>query len=279
MSPKGLTQEQLDAYNEDGFVIVRELFSRDELAPLRAAIDDDPTFDGSEQGIPDSLGRKWNTSVSTVTDNSYIGCLPRLNRMMDIVEDVLGEEGYFWHMKLVRKDKDAGGKVDWHQDYQFWYETVLTPDLVSCSVAVDHNSRANSCVRIARGTHKLGRLDFDRGNVLMADEGRVNEILSRGHEIIDCEMYPGDVLVFHPLALHYSEQFTEGAERRTVAHCTYNARSNVPIAISGQEHRQYVRTERLPDNHLEDRLYDVVFAGHEFMDNKKLNLVKGDILY
>jgi len=279
MSPKGLTQDQLDAYNEDGFVIVRGLFSEDELSPLRTAIDHDPTFDGSEQGIPDSMGRKWNTSVSTVTDNSYIGCLPRLDKMMDIVEDVLGEEGYFWHMKLVRKDRDAGGKVDWHQDYQFWYETVLKPDLVSCSVAVDRNSRANSCVRIARGTHKLGRIDFDRGNVLMADEGRVNEILSRGYEVVDCEMNPGDILVFHPLALHASEEFAEGAERRTVAHCTYNARSNVPIPAPGQEHRQYTRTERLPSSYLKERLFDSVFAGHEFMDNKKLNLVKGTILY
>lgn len=279
-APKALSDQQIKEYNERGFVIARGFFDKDELTPLRYAIDADPTISGSEQGTLDSEGNLWNTSVSQQVDNSYLGCLPRLERMIASADALLGEEAYFWHIKLVRKGADNTGKVDWHQDYPFWYETCLYPKMVTCSVAVDECTRGNGCMKLVPGSQHMGRFDFDAKMkpVLIADQKRVSKVLELTGEPEYAEMEPGDTLFFHPLVLHASDRSTNG-RRRALVHCTYNARSNEPIILEGQEHRYYREMERLPDNYLRDGLFSSVFSDHAFFDNKSLNVVDGKLVY
>lgn len=278
--PRRLTPEEIAEYKEKGFVIARGFFDMDELKPLRDEIKKDPTINGSEQGTADSDGNLWNTSVSQQVDNSYLGCLPRLHRMMHAADDLLGEEAYFWHIKLVRKGADNTGKVDWHQDYPFWYETCLRSAMVTCSVAVDDCTPENGCMKLVPGSHKLGRIDFDQEMkpVLIADRLRVQQILDNFGDAEYAEMKAGDTLFFDPLVLHASDRSTNG-KRRALVHCTYNARSNEPVIEEGQEHRFYREVTRLDDDYLKERCFSSVFSGHAFFDNKSLNVVDGKLVY
>ncbi|MFM8738935.1 MAG: phytanoyl-CoA dioxygenase family protein, partial [Cytophagales bacterium] len=96
---------------------------------------------------------------------------------------------------------------------------------------------------------------------------RVKEILKR-LEVVDCEMEPGDVMFFHGNTLHCSGHNRTGSPR-TVIHCHYNAVSNAPFWVEGQEHHQYKPIEKLPDSTIKDGNYSSVFEQHHFHPNEE----------
>ena len=73
--------------------------------------------------------------------------------------------------------------------------------------AVDAATRANGCLKVLRGSHRLGRLEhWTKGDQQGADEERVALALaSSAYEEVHCEMSAGDACFFHALTLHSSE--------------------------------------------------------------------------
>jgi hypothetical protein len=51
-----LTAMQVAQYHHDGFLLMRNLFSADELEPLRQAYREDPTINGRIYGMEDLQG-------------------------------------------------------------------------------------------------------------------------------------------------------------------------------------------------------------------------------
>ncbi len=45
-----LSKDQIADYEKDGYIIIRNLFSAEEIAPLQQAIIDDPSINGSIYG-------------------------------------------------------------------------------------------------------------------------------------------------------------------------------------------------------------------------------------
>ena len=98
-----LTPEQISQYNEDGFVIVKGLFQPQELEPIVKAYEDESFIDEQETEFADIHGNLARIAHWTELGNSLLGVVPRLNRIVDNAELLLGEECYHWHSKLVRK--------------------------------------------------------------------------------------------------------------------------------------------------------------------------------
>ena len=72
-------------------------------------------------------------------------------------------------------------------------------------VALDPATRANGCLKVVRGSNRLGRLEHQSsGSQLIADPRRVAMAL-REMEEVHCELAPGSVLYFHGNTLHASE--------------------------------------------------------------------------
>jgi ectoine hydroxylase len=269
-----LTEDQVASFHEDGFVIMRNLFTAEELLPLQLELNADPDIRGSQSSIPDLDGKLWKVTIWNEQNDTYAGKLPRLERMLDNTATLLGEESYFWHIKLVRKSNDIPGAVDWHQGYAYWYDDCVYPNTITCSVALDSNNLENGCLNVVRGSHKLGRIDMvDVGGAHVADPVRTKEILDR-LEVVACELEAGDAVFFHANMLHGSIPNSTGTPR-TLMHCVYNARSNPPVDESKSPHRAYRRTEKLPDDTLLRRDFDTVFEKHTFFAPEQLNSVGG----
>ncbi len=267
-----LTQEQISQYNNDGYVIVRNFFSAEELEPLKQACDQDPELYKTGTTVNYGEAGFFKVSVWSELGNSLLGVIPRMARLVDAAETLEGEECYHWHSKLVIK-KPKEGFVDWHAGYGDWYEDYcLYPKLPTCCIAVNKNTRENGCLQIAKGSHHLGRIE----NIMLpntdtsgTDPERLKIILDR-LEIVHCELEQGDAVFFHANTLHGSDA-NQTNERRTLLFCVYNVVSNEPYNLENQMHHRYVPLQKVSDSVLLENQYNGIFETKKFFGIETAN--------
>lgn len=215
-------------FREDGYVFARGLFDDEEIQLLRDQAKADRALDEHAMESRDGEGGAVRLSVWNHPGDDIYGMVARSARVVRRAEQLLGDEVYHYHSKVIMKDAKVGGAWAWHQDYGYWYHNgVLAPDLCSVFLAVDQATMENGCLQVLRGSHRLGRIDHLRtGDQAGADPERVAAARER-LECVYCEMQPGDALFFHANLLHRSDQNKSDSPRWSMV-CCYNARSNDP---------------------------------------------------
>ena len=241
-----LTLDQVQAYQEDGYVIAREVFTPAEADLLRRAMEEDPKVSAHSLIRPDTEGGGTRISLWNRAGDSVYGLAARSARLVDTAETLIGEAVYHFQSKLTAKDPFGGGAWEWHQDYGYWYYNgCLRPDMLSMMIALDRSDQNNGCLQGVKGSHKLGRIDHlqvtEKQN--SADPARMEHITAQ-HEVVLCELDPGDVLIFHSNTLHRSAQNRSPKRRWTLIVC-YNAVSN--DTITKIDDRYYVPLEKVGD--------------------------------
>ena len=258
-----LTPDEVDTFNADGFVIVRGLFSADEVGPLAEGLERDPTMGDSLSEVSYDDDESWKASAWTELGDSYLGMMPRTARIVDAVELLMGEEVYHWHSKIVNK-LPGDGPVAWHMGFSTWFlDGCPFPRTITCSIGINRNDEENGCLQVLRGSHELGRFDdVEIGNSVGADPARMADAMER-YELVNCELDPGDALFFHAKTLHGSEG-NRSTRSRALMHAAYNARSNEPIFRERQSHHLYAPLVRVPDAAFTE-MRSVDFAAEKFM--------------
>ena len=158
----------------------------------------------------------------------------------------------------------TGGAWSWHQDYGYWYQNgCLYPDMASAFIAIDPNTKANGCMQVLRGSHKMGRIEHGRfGDQTGADPERV-EPAARVMDLVYVELEPGDTLFFHSNTLHCSDQNTSESPRWSLL-CCYNTKHNNPYKES--HHPFYEPLEKLPDSAIKEMGSKLFEAETDFWD-------------
>lgn len=244
--PTILTPDQRAAFERDGYVFVRSLFDAEETALLREAMENDPAISGHFYNRGDAEGGRTKMALWNHPGDSVYGLAARCRRIVDTMEALLGGEVYHYHSKLTAKEPREGGAWEWHQDYGYWYNNgCLFPDMTSVMIALDRTTRANGCLQVLRGSHRMGRIDHGLldGQQVGADLARVEEA-KRRLELVYAEMEPGDGLFFHCNTLHRSDQ-NRSADRRWTLLCCYNAASNDPYRE--HHHPRYTKLDKVDD--------------------------------
>jgi ectoine hydroxylase-related dioxygenase (phytanoyl-CoA dioxygenase family) len=240
-----LSSEQIHQYDQCGYLLLKQLFDRQEIELLRRSAKADKALDDHSFGRKDGEGGTVRLSLWNHPGDGIYGAFARCDRMVSVAQQLLRDEPYHYHSKMIMKDARIGGAWAWHQDYGYWYRNgVLTPNLVSAFIAVDPATRENGCLQVICGSHLCGRIEHQlTGDQAGADPERVNEILQRmKHEYV--VMDPGDVLFFHSNLLHRSDRNISEHPRWSMI-CCFNARSNDPYKDS--HHPRYTPIDRLPD--------------------------------
>lgn len=240
-----LNTQQLQQYNDDGYLLIESLFDSEEIELLHRSAKADKQLDDHAYGRDDGEGGTVRLSLWNHPGDGIYGAFARSNRLVSTAEALLGDEPYHYHSKMIMKEARVGGAWAWHQDYGYWYSNgVLTPNLVSSFIAVDRATRENGCLQVIRGSHHCGRVHHVlTGDQAGADAERVAEIQKR-YELVHVEMNPGDVLFFHSNLLHRSDRNNSENSRWSMI-CCYNARSNDPYKES--HHPRYTPLDRLDD--------------------------------
>jgi ectoine hydroxylase len=245
MRPGPLSAAQLAQYERDGYLQVDRMFDAEEIDLLLRSAREDRALDQHSFGRDDGEGGRVRLSLWNHPGEGIYGMFARCHRVVDACEQLLDDEVYHYHSKMIMKDPKVGGAWAWHQDYGYWYQNgVLFPDLASVFIAADPCTPENGCLQVVHGSHKLGRIDHVlAGEQAGADPLRVEEILKR-LPLVYVEMNPGDVLFFHPNLLHRSDRNTSPDPRWSLI-CCYNAKHNDPYKES--HHPRYTPLEKVPD--------------------------------
>lgn len=242
------TEEQVRGFQQDGFVIVRGLLNGEEIGLLRDIARRDHQFQQEVAARGDGEGGAIRLKVENEVTEDIYGAIVRSRRIVEPMEQVLDDEVYHYHHKMILKEAYTGGAWAWHQDYGYWYNNgCLSPDLASCMIAVDPATKENGCLQVVRGSHRLGRMNHGPvGDQTGADPERVAAALER-MELVYCEMEAGSAVFFHSNLLHRSDQ-NKSPNPRWAFICCYNARHNDPYKES--RHPRYRAMEKLEDDQI-----------------------------
>lgn len=242
------SSSDLSDYQENGFLIARSLFSNEEIELLGQTARADNAMDKSSTSRDDGDGNAVRLALWNHPGDGIYGMFARSKRLVNRVEQLLDDEAYHYHSKMVLKDAKIGGAWAWHQDYGYWYQNgVLFPNLCSVMIAVDKATIENGCMQVIRSSHKLGRVNHIlTGDQAGADMERVEEAKKK-LELVHVTMDPGDALFFHSNLLHASAA-NESDHSRWAMICCYNAKSNDPYKES--HHPRYTKLHKVDDDQI-----------------------------
>ena len=255
-----LLPAQIDRYRAAGYLLLPAHFTHDEIDLLRTTAQSDKQLHAHAFGKIDGDGNPVRLSVWNHPEDNLYGMFSRCDRVVGVAEQILDDEPYHYHSKMILKDAESGGAWEWHQDYGYWYHNgLLQPKLTSCFIAIDAATRENGCLQVIPKSHKLGRMDHQRtGEQSTVDPERMEAIL-KIYPSQDILMKPGDVLFFHANLLHRSNP-NNSTQSRWAMICCYNARSNNPYKES--HHPSYTHIERVLDSAIRS------FGSQRFSDNE-----------
>jgi ectoine hydroxylase-related dioxygenase (phytanoyl-CoA dioxygenase family) len=266
--PKRLTVEQQEAYARDGFVAPIDIFSADEIAEIRAEIED--------------AEARWPNALDGAGRNNGHLALPILDRIvhdsriLDAVEDVIGAHILAAGSTLFIKEPNSGGFISWHQDAR--YAGMEPHDWVTGWLAVSNVTEENGCMQMIPGSH----IDPLRDHV---DTFGEDNLLTRGQEVqgidesmaVSLPLKPGQLSLHHPRIVHGSGPNISNERRIGFALQSYIAPSVEQVL--GEMYVQHARGTDGPRHHLEaprvkDAMSDAAVA-LRIDANQKL----ADILY
>ena len=222
-----LSEQQTQAYEPDGYVIVPSLFSRDEVELSEKIARADRQLKQAHI-MQDAKGGESKIWLATEIKRDIYNALAHCPRVIGPTEQLLSGPVYLWHYKMMMKEPRVGGAWEWHQDYGYWYgDGCLYPQMLSCMIAVNRATRDNGCLQVLRGSHLLGRINHGGvGGQSGAESQRVEAAMKR-LELVHVELEPGDALFFHCNTLHCSAQNHSEHPRWAFITC-YNSMQNIP---------------------------------------------------
>lgn len=250
MSYYRLTPEDALQFRQEGYFVVPRLLTAVETELLRRIAKSDHELQQQAASRADGEGGAIKLVVSNdLPANTITGAIVRSRRIVETMQQVLGDEVYHYHNKMILKEARIGGAWAWHQDYGYWYNNgCLYPDMASCMIAVDQATKANGCLQVVPGSHLLGRINHLKvGEQTGADLERVEQIVRR-LPVVSCELEPGAGIFFHGNVLHRSDQNHSENPRWAFIAC-YNTRHNDPY-MEGR-HPRYSPLEKWDDEQVE----------------------------
>ena len=124
-----LTAAELASYPGTATSSPEGLFDSREVGLLRRAAKEDKALDDHSFGRADGEGGVVRLSLWNHPGDGIYGMFARCRSVVEACEQILEDEVYHYHSKMIMKEARVGGAWAWHQDYGYWYQNgVLSPD-------------------------------------------------------------------------------------------------------------------------------------------------------
>ncbi|MEM7033778.1 MAG: phytanoyl-CoA dioxygenase family protein [Chloroflexota bacterium] len=196
-NPKILTKQQIDQFNELGYIFPIDVFTDEEIKANRAYFDKLMGM-ARDANLDNYSINGWHTHCQELYD------LVMNDRILDYVEDILGPNLVCTMTHYFAKDPGDVKSVYWHQDASFW---GLTPSKVlTVWIAIDDVDVENGAMKVFPGTHLLGRIPFEW--VTDEEDGVLNQHIHNPEqyaEPISIELKAGQISLHTDMLLHGSQ--------------------------------------------------------------------------
>ncbi|MDF3290294.1 phytanoyl-CoA dioxygenase family protein [Streptomyces silvisoli] len=196
-------ESEIRRFIDDGYVIVRGIFSEEELAPLRAAL---ARVRQKVDDRPHAYETRFTTDDGTTVDTwgvnhvfspeLYEGEFSRVFErpdVMDLARALLGERLRFWGGHALWAPRSVRYELNWHRDFGDY--DFFQPNGESTHVQFNVCLLADACFRVIPGSHR---------RPLTAQEAQ--QQAARGTDALPGEVVarcePGDVLFMNAHTLH-----------------------------------------------------------------------------
>lgn len=152
-----LSSEQRAAFERDGFLVLPDLFSADEVATLRAALPALFTED-SPANIREKASGEVRTAMGLHLRSSVFSSLVRHPRLLEPAQQIAGPDLYVQQAKVNVKAAFDGEQWQWHYDFATHHEEdgVPEPKALNLHVFLDDVSQFNGPLYFIPGSHKQG---------------------------------------------------------------------------------------------------------------------------
>ena len=213
-----LPQAEINAYHENGYLVVNNVLNDAEVQELRKVTD---------YFVDQSRAFSEHTDVFDL-EPGHTAAEPRLRRLkspvqqheiydqimrhagiLDIVEELMGPGVRTNGNKLNMKSPQFGSPIEWHQDWAFYPHT--NDDLLAVGVCMDDCLVENGCMLVIPGSHKGPILDHNQDGHFC---GAVTEEVKNADEAVPMEVYAGGISLHHVRTLHASALNTSPYPRR-----------------------------------------------------------------
>jgi ectoine hydroxylase-related dioxygenase (phytanoyl-CoA dioxygenase family) len=227
-----LSDEQIDQYRTEGFLVVERLFDAADLARVDATIrqmteqalaggDFSKVLELEPQPVD---GKRIPRRIFNPYDqHETFRALALDPRLLDKIESLIGGDFNLQHSKLNMKPAKVGSPVEWHQDMAYFPHT--NDDLVTTLVYLDDASEENGCLQVLprHHTHYFNHAGSD-GRFA----GMITESLTDFGKPRSLPAPAGSVIFMHCITPHASLPNHSSHPRRTLIY-EYRANDAFPI--------------------------------------------------
>jgi phytanoyl-CoA hydroxylase len=257
-TPAGLTDSEIEKFKEDGFLVIDNVFSPEDVQSLIQATQD--------PAIVEEIQKRdfENTTIhllSLAARHPAFLKLARDPRIINRLKSIIGPDIQLQHSKLTTKPHTKGkGPFAWHQDFAYFPHT--NTDLVAAMVMLDDATPENGCMQVVKGNHNLGLRNHMKDGIFMGG-CQESELWADPDKIALITPRAGGISLHHCLSLHGSEANQSGRPRRGIvfqyrADDAYQLADNIwedtGLLMCGQ-YKEQVRCEpgifQLPKRHRE----------------------------
>jgi ectoine hydroxylase-related dioxygenase (phytanoyl-CoA dioxygenase family) len=234
-----LSREQIEAYDRDGFLVVEDVLSADEIAELRRVTD---------EMVDKSLTVTAHNDIYDIEPN-HSAAAPRIRRIkspdkahpaydrvmrhekiLAILRDLVSPAIRFDSGKLNMKEPGGGAAVEWHQDWAFYPHT--NADLCAVGIMMDDCALENGPLLCIPGSHKGPVYDHHNagvfGGAIDPDESGIDF-----SKAVPCTGKAGSISIHHAITVHGSAVNTSNRSRRLLLN-QYRAADSWPLAALHQ---------------------------------------------
>lgn len=243
-----LSDEQRDTYEENGFMIVKDLVKQADLDKFKKRFQKICTEKIRVNGMTVMKditiakseflqGEKAVTKVQDFCQDDELFeycCLPNI---VNYVKAFTGPNIMAMHTMLINKPPDSGSLTSRHPLHQDLYYFPFRPqNLIVCAwTAMERITKSNGCLLVLPGSHKG---EFHKHGYPKW-EGGVNKMYYGIHDfdldnldLVHLEMNPGDTVFFHPILIHGSGANLTNGFRKAIS-CHYAASECNYIDVTG----------------------------------------------
>ncbi|SFD80923.1 Ectoine hydroxylase-related dioxygenase, phytanoyl-CoA dioxygenase (PhyH) family [Paenibacillus catalpae] len=214
-----INQADVDFYKENGYLLVRGVFSQQEVGEMRTALDGilnraaQSKFDSNAtwQGDylpPDQLKKLVLKGFHDVQyqDAAFTRAAIHAN-MAAVLSQLIGPNVQLHHSKMLVKPPENGAAFPLHQDAPYFPHA--THSMLAASVHLDDSDMENGCLCVIPGSHKNGMMPHVGRHYLDHREYPITMATP-------CPAQAGDVLFFNYLTIHGSDINRSTRNRRNV---------------------------------------------------------------
>lgn len=249
MAQGALSDEQLQQFRREGYLIIERAFNGEEVARMREEADyilelilNSSIAHGRRSGrldwIEQENGRQHVRKIQPINDLSlFLTRVSEDSRLLEPMRQIMNCEPVLMEEKLNYKQplpkrlegleiRRGDDRFPIHNDWAYYKDQNYPQDIISSAISMDACTPDNGPLHVWPGSHRT-HLEHVRGPIGY----EVKDGLVDPQGGVDVLAPPGSVMLFHALLVHNSRPNTTAHPRRLMIYSHYPSRENHGIDV------------------------------------------------